>query len=143
MRIAGAPLRGMTHAGGGEDDAVRAATVIIVEDDESTRDVFRTFLEFNGYRVLEATDGEEGLSLIREHLPDVVLLDLMLPGMDGKTVAAELKLNSRTAAVPLVIVTASADEHTRQWAVHLGCDGFIEKPVDLRALKAAVDRCIE
>jgi CheY-like chemotaxis protein len=120
-----------------------ARTVVIVEDDEGARDVFRTFLEYNGYRVLEASDGVEGLSLIREHVPDVVLLDLTLPGMDGKMVAALLRLDARTAVVRLIIVTASADEDTRRWAIHFGCDGFIEKPVDLRALKTAVDRCLQ
>lgn len=80
---------------------------------------------------------------IREHVPDVVLLDLALPGMDGKMVAANLRLDARTAGVRLIIVTASTDEVTRRWAVQFGCDGLIEKPVDLRALKTAVDRCLQ
>src|SRR5688572_28430853 len=118
-------------------------TVAIVEDDENTREVFRTILEHTGHRVLEAADGEKGLSLIREQMPDLLLLDLGLPGIDGRTVATRLKADPRTAKVPIIVVTAAAEDDTRRWALHLGCSDFLEKPVELRTLTAAVDRCLE
>lgn len=125
------------------DAAGKGATVAIVEDDENTRDVFRTILEHNGMRVIEAVDGEEGLSLVRHEHPDLVLLDLGLPGIDGRSVARELKADPDTADVPIIVVTAAAEEETRRWALHLGCNDFLEKPVDLRTLTAAVERCLE
>jgi CheY-like chemotaxis protein len=124
----------MTAAGG--------ATVAIVEDDENTREVFRTILEHNGLRVVEAADGEQALELVRRHPPDVILLDLGLPGLDGRTVARELRADPGTAHVPIIVVTAAAEEETRRWAMHLGCEEFLEKPVELRNLTAAVERCL-
>jgi two-component system cell cycle response regulator/two-component system cell cycle response regulator DivK len=119
------------------------ATVAIVEDDENTRDVFRTILEHNGMRVVEAVDGEHALDLIRSEHPDVVLLDLGLPGIDGRTVARELKADPATARVPIIVVTAAAEEDTRRWALRLGCSDFLEKPVELKTLTEAVVRCLE
>lgn len=121
----------------------KTATVAIVEDDENTRDVFRTILEHNGLRVIEAADGREALDLIRRDIPDVILLDLGLPGVDGKAVARQLKADPATASVPIIVVTAAAEDDTRRWALHLGCDDFLEKPVELRTLTAAVERCLE
>jgi CheY-like chemotaxis protein len=122
---------------------VEGATVAIVDDDENTRDVFRTILEHNGMHVVEAVDGERGLDMVRREHPDLVLLDLGLPGIDGQTVARRLKADPATADVPIIVVTAAAEDDTRQWAMHLGCDDFLEKPVELRALTAAVERCLE
>lgn len=118
------------------------ATVAIVEDDENTREVFRTILEHRGHRVVEAPDGPAGLTLVRHEMPDLVLLDLGLPGMDGKAVASELKSDPRTASVPIIVVTAAVQRDTRDWALGLGCEDFLEKPVELRTLTAAVERCL-
>jgi CheY-like chemotaxis protein len=123
--------------------SANGATVAIVEDDENTRDVFRTILEHHGLRVVEANDGEQALALFRRQLPDVILLDLGLPGIDGRAVANALKADPATAGVPIIVVTAAAEEHTRRWALHLGCNDFLEKPVELRTLTAAVERCLE
>ena len=120
----------------------RLPTVALVEDDENTREVFRTILEHTGHRVLEARDGQAGLRLVREALPDVLLLDLGLPKLDGRSVVHELKADPRTAGVPIIVVTAAAEEDTRRWALHLGCSDFLEKPVELRILTQAVDRCL-
>jgi DNA-binding response OmpR family regulator len=123
-------------------DTERLPTVALVEDDENTREVFRTILEHTGHRVVEAEDGYAGVDLIRDEMPDLVLLDLGLPGLDGRGVVAELKADRRTAGVPIIVVTAEAGEDTRRWALHLGCSDFLEKPVELRALTQAVDRCL-
>ena len=119
------------------------ATEAIVEDDPSTREVFRTILEHKGMKVVEAVDGQQALEVVRSRHPDVVLLDLGLPIMDGRAVARELKADPSTADVPIIVVTAAAEEDTRSWAMGLGCDEFLEKPVELRTLTAAVERCLE
>ena len=118
------------------------ATVAIVEDDANTREVFRTILEHKGYGVMEASDGLLGLSLVQDRMPDLVLLDLGLPGMDGKTVATRLKADPRTSSVPIIVITAAVQRDTRAWAMALGCDEFLEKPVELRVLTDAVARCL-
>jgi CheY-like chemotaxis protein len=123
-------------------DTERLPTVALVEDDENTREVFRTILEHTGHRVVEAGDGYAGVELIRYEMPDVVLLDLGLPGLDGRGVVAQLKADPKTAGVPIIVVTAAAEEDTRRWALHLGCNDFLEKPVELRTLTQAVDRCL-
>jgi CheY-like chemotaxis protein len=125
------------------DSAAKGATIGIVEDDENTREVFRTILEHNGMHVVEAVDGEQGLVMIRAEHPDLILLDLGLPGMDGRSVARELKADPSTASLPIIVVTAAAEDETRRWALHLGCNEFLEKPVELRTLTAAVERCLE
>ena len=125
------------------DGGMRGATVAIVEDDENTREVFRTILEHNGAHVVEAVDGEQALVVVRVEHPDLILLDLGLPGMDGRSVARLLKADPETASLPIIVVTASAEEDTRRWALLLGCSEFLEKPVELRTLTAAVERCLE
>lgn len=125
------------------DGGIKGATVAIVEDDENTREVFRTILEHNGAHVVEAVDGEQALQVVRGQHPDVILLDLGLPGKDGRSVATELKADPATASLPIIVVTASAGEDTRRWALRLGCKEFLEKPVELRTLTAAIERCLE
>ena len=99
-------------------------------------------LEHKGHRVVEAVDGIAGLDLVRSQLPDLVLLDLGLPRMDGKSVATVLKADPRTASVPIIIVTAAGQHDTRAWALRLRCDEFLQKPVELRVLTDAVARCL-
>src|SRR3954469_3141889 len=94
---------------------LKGATVAIVEDDENTREVFRTILEHNGIHVVEAVDGEQALALVRNEHPDLILLDLGLPGVDGRTVARELKADPSTSSLPIIVVTAAAEEETRRW----------------------------
>jgi CheY-like chemotaxis protein len=125
-----------------KSDTAKLPTVALVEDDENTREVFRTILEHTGHRVVEASDGAAGVELVRATHPDIVLLDLGLPKLDGRQVVAQLKADPATADVPIIVVTAAAEEETRRWALHLGCDDFLEKPVELRVLTQAVDRCL-
>ena len=125
-----------------ESDTDQLPTVALVEDDENTREVFRTILEHTGHLVIEAGDGRAGLAMVRAEMPDIVLLDLGLPELDGRAVVAELKADPRTARVPIIVVTAAAEEDTRRWALHQGCNDFLEKPVELRTLTQAVDRCL-
>ena len=112
-----------------------AATVLIVEDDPTTTDLVRLYLRRDGYRVLTASDGLEGLNVARESQPDLVVLDLMLPKVDGLTVCRELREESN---VPIVMLTAMVDEEDRLRGLDLGADDYLTKPFSPRELAARV-----
>ena len=112
-----------------------AATVLIVEDDPTTIDLARLYLRRDGYRVLTASDGLEGLNVARERRPDLVVLDLMLPKVDGLTVCQELREESN---VPIVMLTAMVDEEDRLRGLDLGADDYLTKPFSPRELAARV-----
>ncbi len=112
-----------------------AATVLIVEDDPTTTDLVRLYLRRDGYRVLTASDGLEGLNVARESRPDLVVLDLMLPKVDGLTVCQDLREESN---VPIVMLTAMVDEEDRLRGLDLGADDYLTKPFSPRELAARV-----
>jgi len=107
--------------------------VLIVEDDDRIRSSVRLALEDHGYRVLEATDGEAALELLQRDVPDVVLLDLMLPGMDGYECCRRIR---RTHDIPILIVSARVDSHDVVAGLEAGADDYIRKPFDLPELTA-------
>ncbi len=104
--------------------------VLIIEDHPDTRDVFRTILEHHGYEVREAGDGEEGLEKLKGDPPDLVVLDLGLPKMDGWEVAREARSDPATASVPILLVTAYADPEAQRRARSLELDTFLRKPLN-------------
>ena len=114
-----------------------SATILVVEDNKLNMKLVRDVLEFAGYAVVTAATGEEGVALAREVRPDLVLMDLQLPGIDG---AEALRLIQQLAlgAMPVVAVTASAMPSDREAAARAGFDGFLEKPINVRALPAQV-----
>lgn len=109
--------------------------VILVIDDES--DVLK-LIEYNlkdaGYKTLTALDGESGLQMARDHKPDLIILDLMLPGMDGKDVCKELKKDKETETIPIVMLTARTTELDRVVGLELGADDYITKPFSPREM---------
>ena len=112
-----------------------ASTVLIVEDDPYTVDLVRLYLGRDGHKVLAAADGLEGLNLAREAHPDLVVLDLMLPGLDGMEVCRILREESE---VPIVMLTARVEEEDRVAGLDLGADDYIIKPFSPRELAARV-----
>jgi two-component system, cell cycle response regulator DivK len=108
--------------------------VLIVDDNEKNRRLARDVLRRAGFRTLEAPTGAEGIALADEQLPDVVLLDLRLPDMDGTDVARALRGTARTAQLPLVALSALRAEDTREWLLAAGFDGYLEKPVSVAEL---------
>jgi len=110
-----------------------AASVLIVDDDDGIRASLRMALEDQGYRVDEAPDGETALDRVRSGAPDVVLLDLMLPGMDGFECCRQLR---RTSDVPVLIVSARGDSHDVVAGLEAGADDYIRKPFDVPELSA-------
>ncbi len=112
------------------------ATVLVVEDDPRTREVVGAFLAAQGYDVVEAQDGVEALERVRGHAVDVVLLDLMLPKLDGWAVLAALR---RTSAVPVVVITARDRVEERVRGLRMGADDYVVKPFDLEELEARLE----
>lgn len=105
-------------------------TILIVEDEEKSRRLMRDLLEAHSYQVSEAVDGEEALYLINESPPDLVLLDIMIPKLDGFDVCRRLQADERTQAIPVLLVTALYDRTDRLKGIEAGATDFITKPID-------------
>ncbi len=116
--------------------------IVIIEDEDDIRELIRYNLEKDGYRVLAARSGEEGLDLVRSALPDLVMLDLMLPGMDGLQVCREIKADSRLKVIPIVMVTARGDEPDVVSGLELGADDYVSKPFSPKVLVARVKNAL-
>lgn len=115
--------------------ATRPATILVVDDETAFLESLQFTLEQDGYRVLTAMDGVAGLQLARAESPDLVILDVMLPGMDGFTICRELR---RESDVPVIMLTARDDETDKVVGLELGADDYVTKPFGLRELKARV-----
>ena len=117
-------------------------TVLLVEDNEDNLVVYRTILEHVGYEVLEARDGEEGVSRARQERPDIILMDISIPKMDGWEATVRLKEDGETSGIPIVALTAHALEEDRAKAMRAGCDGYLAKPVEPRRVVQEVEKFI-
>jgi two-component system cell cycle response regulator DivK len=114
--------------------------ILIVDDNEQNRKLARDVLAFAGFRTLEAAGGAEGLSLAAEHRPDLVLIDIRMPDMNGTDVLRRLKEDERTAAIPVVALTASTMKGDRERFLADGFDGYLEKPIRVREFPEQVRR---
>jgi two-component system, cell cycle response regulator DivK len=119
------------------------ARLLLVEDNELNRDMLSRRLRRRGYEVELATDGEEGIARARELRPDLVLMDMSLPVIDGWEATRRLKADPATAAVPVLALTAHAMSDDRQKALDAGCDDYDTKPVDLERLARKIDRLLD
>jgi len=117
---------------------VAKVLILVIEDEEDVLELVRYNLAKNGYEVICATSGEEGLSLARARLPDLIVLDLMLPGLDGLEVCKILKREPQTQAIPIVMLTAKGEEADIVTGLELGADDYITKPFSPRVLLARI-----
>ncbi|HEY2953791.1 MAG TPA: response regulator [Candidatus Eisenbacteria bacterium] len=108
--------------------------ILIVDDESDLVSVLRIGLEIEGFEVAAASDGEEGLKKAREERPDLVVLDLMLPKLDGYRVCRALKFDERYRGLPILILSARSGEQDRRLAFDMGADAFMSKPYDMTAL---------
>jgi two-component system cell cycle response regulator DivK len=108
-----------------------SAQVLVVEDNEKNMKLFRDVLQASGYRLLEATTGERAIELAVEHEPNLVLMDIQLPDVDGVEALGRLRANERTASIPVVALTAQAMQGDRERFLDAGFDGYISKPVNV------------
>jgi DNA-binding response OmpR family regulator len=120
-------------------DEARTRSIVIVEDDEDIADSIRYNLEREGFRVRVAATGEEGLNLILDRPPSLILLDLNLPHMSGFEMCRRLRAESVTARVPILMLTARTDESDKVLGLNLGADDYITKPFSMRELVARVN----
>jgi two-component system, cell cycle response regulator DivK len=117
-------------------------TVLIVEDSEDTRDIYTTFLEHHGYRVVGAESGPDGIVSAHTELPDIIVMNVSLPGLDGLSAAHALKRDPETAGIPIIACTAFIHEDGGDSAAAAGCDSYLEKPCDPSRVLAEVQRFI-
>src|SRR5919204_6134196 len=113
--------------------------ILLIEDEAGVRLIVRVNLELAGLDVLEAADGAAGLELARAERPDLILLDAMLPELDGWQVAEELQHDPSPAEIPIVFLSAHADSTTRERALELGATDYVTKPFDPFALVRTID----
>jgi two-component system cell cycle response regulator DivK len=121
---------------------VSRATVLVVEDNPLNLKLVRDVLGHAGCRVLEAGDAERGIEMARVERPDLVLMDVQLPGIDGVEALGRLRADEATAAIPVVALTALAMKDDRERFLAAGFDGYLEKPVNVPALAGQVEALI-
>ncbi|MBI3988138.1 MAG: response regulator [candidate division NC10 bacterium] len=115
-------------------------TVLIVEDDPFSRELVVDLLGAEGYQVLQATDGIGLVERVKREWPDLILLDIQLPGIDGFTLARQLKADPETRGIPLFALTAYARPEDQAEALEAGYDGYLSKPLDTKALLHTIAR---
>ena len=114
--------------------------VLLVEDNEDNRIVYSTILKHFGYEVTEALNGEEGIAKARSEKPDLILMDISIPIIDGWEATQVLKHDPSTKGSPIIALTAHAFASDREKAMEVGCDGYLAKPCEPRAVVAEVQR---
>ena len=124
---------------GGEAGAQHKHTVLLVDDEDALRKVMKDLLEREGFVVVEAADGVQALDQVDRIAPDVIVLDLNLPGLDGYGVLSHLRSRPATQSIPVLVLTAKGDEDNEVRVFELGADDFITKPFRARALAARLD----
>jgi two-component system cell cycle response regulator DivK len=117
---------------------VSSERILVIEDNPKNMKLVRDVLQFSGYEVIEATSGEDGVRLARQHEPDLILMDLQLPGIDGMEALRQIRAGNGANPVPVLAVTASAMDEDRDRAYAAGFDGYVQKPISVRGLQQQV-----
>jgi len=117
--------------------------ILVIEDNEANRVLMRQILKYHGYEVLEAADGAAGLAMAKEHMPDLILLDLQMPVMGGIAVIGELRKTPELCKLKVIAVTSFAMKGDRERALEAGFDEYVTKPIDTRKFVELVKRNIE
>ena len=117
--------------------------VLVVDDDPAVRSVLRSALETEGHVVTEAATGNAALTAAREGTPDVVLLDIRLPELDGVEVCRQWKANPRTASIPVILITGLNDRAVRLAGIDAGADEFLAKPIDVEEVRLRVRNAVQ
>jgi len=119
------------------------SVILIVEDNEKNMKLVRDVLQAKGYTTIEAVTGEEGVRLATERKPDLILMDIQLPGINGIEALRLLRANPDTAAIPAIAVTASVMQQDRKHITEAGFDGYLGKPLNLKEFLEAVRAMVE
>ncbi len=118
------------------------AKILLIEDNEMNRDMLSRRLQRKGYQVVLAVDGQQGVALAHSERPDLILMDMSLPVLDGWEATRLIKANSETKAIPVIALTAHAMTGDREKAFAVGCDDYDIKPVDLPRLLGKIEACL-
>jgi two-component system cell cycle response regulator DivK len=116
------------------------ATILYVEDNSDNRKLVRRVLEVEGYAVIEAKDGLQAMECLQSGVIDLALMDINMPDMDGYTLTARIKAMPRFANLPIVAVTANVMRGDRERSLQAGCDGYIQKPIDIDILSQQIEK---
>jgi two-component system, cell cycle response regulator DivK len=116
------------------------ATILYIEDNSDNRKLVRRVLEVEGYAVVEAKDGVQAMECLETRQIDLALMDINMPDMDGYTLTARIKSMPRFASLPIVAVTANVMRGDRERSLQAGCDGYIQKPIDIDTLSQQIER---
>jgi len=126
-----------------EVDKASSPKILVVEDNQDNREMVVKVLKFNGYQVVEAVDGEEAIEKAKTEDPDLILLDIFLPKMDGYEATRRLKGDTRLRNIPIIALTAHAMKGSMEEALAAGCDGYISKPIDVRELPKEIQHFLK
>lgn len=118
-------------------------TLLVIEDNPKNMKLVRDLLQIGRYQVFEATDAESGIKLAREHQPDLILMDLKLPGMDGLSATRVIRADADLKDTAIAALTAHVMQGIEEKARRAGCDGFITKPIDTRSFLDTISRLLE
>ena len=118
-------------------------TILIIEDNEKNLKLMRDILQFKGYHTLEAETAEEGIRIARESIPDLILLDIQLPGMNGIEALGVLRGDADTAGIPAIAVTASVMTYDRGKLIEAGFDDYQSKPIEIKEFLDRVEQMLE
>ena len=118
-------------------------TILVIEDNALNMKLVKSLLGIGKYSVLAAEDAESGMQVARENHPDLILMDIQLPGMDGLTATKILKEDQKVSAIPIVALTSHAMEGDDKKALAAGCDGYIAKPIDTKNFLATIGQYLQ
>ena len=128
---------------GGDGATAVSQTVLIVEDNEDNRLIYSMVLEHAGFKVLQAVTGLDGVEQARRSRPDIILMDVALPLLDGWEATRRIKRDPETKRIPIIALTAHALTTDREKAVEAGCDAYLAKPIEPKAVLAEVRRLLD
>jgi CheY-like chemotaxis protein len=115
------------------------AKILIVEDNEMNRDMLSRRLEKKGYEIVMAFDGQQGVKMAQSELPDLILMDMSLPILDGWDATRQIKASPKTSSVPVIALTAHAMSGDREKSIEAGCDDYDTKPIELKRLLEKIE----
>ncbi len=117
-----------------------AKVILVVEDDPKDLKLIRDLLQVSGYKTIEATGGEQGVELAKSKKPDLVLMDILMPKVDGYTACREIKMDKATRAIPVVMLTSLDYELNKELGRDMGANGYMTKPIDRQELLDVISR---
>ena len=121
-------------------DAEKTGTILYVEDNPENRLLVRRVLMAEGYTVVEAADAQSAFAQLEQKVPNLILMDINMPGIDGYTLTAQFRKLPRLDRVPIVALTANVMKGDRERSIQAGCDGYIQKPIDIDTLVVQVEK---